>query len=188
MDMSVYLYCYLQTTWYPFSWLHVFLTLPSLHVFSGLPLSINSDSVVRSECLEREPPKLYPSCSSTDPCRPFPLGYQDASPSVGIPLQQSFQHLSYSHYQGGGLVSPIPDIFKVPPYFSCPGCFNRLSPRQPATVLTLYQDMGSGWKDTALTLCAVHLWECTCEQVGLGCGVGKRLWELRQKGMQTHLR
>ncbi|DAA31226.1 TPA: DMRT-like family B with proline-rich C-terminal, 1-like [Bos taurus] len=77
----------------------------------GLPLSINSDSVVRSECLEREPPKLYPSCSSTDPCRPFPLGYQDASPSVGIPLQQSFQHLSYSHYQGGGLVAePVGDF------------------------------------------------------------------------------
>uniref|UniRef100_A0A452FA04 DMRT like family B with proline rich C-terminal 1 n=1 Tax=Capra hircus TaxID=9925 RepID=A0A452FA04_CAPHI len=65
----------------------------------GLPLSINSDSV------------LYPSCSSMHPYRPFPLGYQDASSSVGIPLQQSFQHLSYSHYYGGGLVAePVGDF------------------------------------------------------------------------------
>nr|XP_019813810.1 PREDICTED: doublesex- and mab-3-related transcription factor B1 [Bos indicus] len=90
---------------------HGLLLSRALAQWVWLPLSINSDSVVRSECLEREPPKLYPSCSSTDPCRPFPLGYQDASPSVGIPLQQSFQHLSYSHYQGGGLVAePVGDF------------------------------------------------------------------------------
>lgn len=31
------------------------------------------------------------------------------------------------------------------------------SPRQPAIVLTLYQDMGNGWKDAALALYAVPL-------------------------------
>ena len=148
----------------------MFLTLHSLCVFSGLPLSINSDSVVGSEYLEREPPKLYPSCSSMHPYGPFLLGYQGASPAAGPPLQQGFGHVSYSHYSGGGLVSPVPDIFEVPPYLSCHGCFNRPSPGQPAIVLTLHQDMGSGWKDTVLTLYAVHL--CPCEQVVLGCGVG----------------
>ncbi|KAB0366434.1 hypothetical protein FD754_010590 [Muntiacus muntjak] len=69
----------------------------------GLPLSINSDSVVRSEYLEREPPKLYPGCSSMHPYGPFPLGYQGASPAAGPPLQQGFGHVSYGHYNGGGL-------------------------------------------------------------------------------------
>ncbi|KAG5214779.1 hypothetical protein R6Z07F_000340 [Ovis aries] len=96
----------------------------------GLPLSINSDSVVGSECLEREPPKLYPSCSSMHPYRPFPLGYQDASPSVGIPLQQSFQHLSYSHYYGGGLVAePVGDF--QPSYYQPLGQPPLGQPPQP---------------------------------------------------------
>ncbi|KAM9692637.1 doublesex- and mab-3-related transcription factor B1 [Dama dama] len=77
----------------------------------GLPLSINSDSVVGSEYLEREPPKLYPSCSSMHPYGPFPLGYQGASPAAGPPLQQRFGHVSYSHYNGGGLVAdPMGDF------------------------------------------------------------------------------
>ncbi|XP_055257360.1 doublesex- and mab-3-related transcription factor B1 [Moschus berezovskii] len=80
-------------------------------LLSGLPLSINSDSVVGSEYLEREPPKLYPSCSSMHPYRPFPLGYQDVSPTAGIPLQQGFRNMSYSHYHGEGLVAePMGDF------------------------------------------------------------------------------
>ena len=164
----------------------MFLTLHSLRVFSGLPLSINSDSVVGSEYLEREPPKLYPSCSSMHPYDPFPLGYQGVSPAAGPPLQQGFGHVSYSHYNGGGLVSPVPDTFEVPPYLSCSGCFNRPSPGQPAIVLTLHQDMGSGWKDTVLT-CTL----CTSARVNkLSWAVvrAERLRELRQKEMQTHLR
>ncbi|XP_057601513.1 doublesex- and mab-3-related transcription factor B1 [Hippopotamus amphibius kiboko] len=77
----------------------------------GFPLSINSDCVVGSEYLEREPSKLYPSCSSMHPYCPFPLGYQDASPTPGIPLQQGFRHVSCSHYHGGDLVAePVGDL------------------------------------------------------------------------------
>ncbi|XP_053431537.1 doublesex- and mab-3-related transcription factor B1 [Nycticebus coucang] len=67
----------------------------------GPPLSINSDCVVGPEYLEREPSKLY----SVHPYRPFPLGYQDAPPAPGIPLQRGFRHVSCSHYHGGGLMS-----------------------------------------------------------------------------------
>ncbi|XP_054547203.1 doublesex- and mab-3-related transcription factor B1 isoform X2 [Talpa occidentalis] len=70
----------------------------------GLSLSINSECVVGSEFLEREPSKLYPSCSSMHSYRPFPLGYQDASSTSGVPLQRGFRHVSYSHYHGGSLI------------------------------------------------------------------------------------
>ncbi|EPY84582.1 doublesex- and mab-3-related transcription factor B1-like protein [Camelus ferus] len=74
---------------------------------TGLSLSINSDYVVGSEYLEREPSKLYPSSSSMHPYRPFPLGYHDASLTPGVPLQRGFRHVSCSQYRGGGLtISP----------------------------------------------------------------------------------
>uniref|UniRef100_A0A8C9DWC7 DMRT like family B with proline rich C-terminal 1 n=1 Tax=Phocoena sinus TaxID=42100 RepID=A0A8C9DWC7_PHOSS len=75
----------------------------------GPPLSVNSDRVVGSEYLEREPSKLYHNCSSVHPYHPFLLGYQDASLTPRVPLQQGFQHVSCSHYNGAGLVSTIPD-------------------------------------------------------------------------------
>ncbi|KAG8518916.1 Doublesex- and mab-3-related transcription factor B1 [Galemys pyrenaicus] len=85
----------------------------------GLSLSINSDCVVGSEFLEREPSKLYPSCSSMHPYHPFPLGYQDASSTTGIPLQRGFRHVSCSHYHGGSLVSePVGDF--QPSYYPPP--------------------------------------------------------------------
>lgn len=95
----------------------------SLLAFSGFPLSINSDCAVGSEYLEREPSKLYPSCSSMHSYHPFPLGYQDASPAPGIPLQWGFRHVSCSHYHGGGLVSAILTSFWVSPYSICSCCF-----------------------------------------------------------------
>nr|XP_045370220.1 doublesex- and mab-3-related transcription factor B1 [Camelus bactrianus] len=77
----------------------------------GLSLSINSDYVVGSEYLEREPSKLYPSSSSVHPYRPFPLGYHDASLTPGVPLQRGFRHVSCSQYRGGGLVvEPAGDL------------------------------------------------------------------------------
>ncbi|XP_058407966.1 doublesex- and mab-3-related transcription factor B1 [Diceros bicornis minor] len=85
----------------------------------GRSLSINSDCVVGSEYLAREPSKLYPSCSSVHSYRPFPLGFQDATPAPGIPLQQGFRHVSCSHYHGGGLVSePVGDF--QPSYYPPP--------------------------------------------------------------------
>ncbi|XP_058934200.1 doublesex- and mab-3-related transcription factor B1 [Kogia breviceps] len=77
----------------------------------GPPLSVNSDRVVGSEYLEREPSKLYRSCSSVHPYHPFLLGYQDAPLTPGFPLQQGFRHVSCSHYNGAGLVlaeQPVP--------------------------------------------------------------------------------
>ncbi|KAB0402540.1 hypothetical protein E2I00_002573, partial [Balaenoptera physalus] len=74
--------------------------------------SVNSDHVVGSEYLEREPSKLYRSSSSMQPYHPFLLGYQDASLTPGVPLQQDFRHVSCSHYHGAGLVSPIPDFLR----------------------------------------------------------------------------
>ncbi|XP_029082836.1 doublesex- and mab-3-related transcription factor B1 [Monodon monoceros] len=88
----------------------------------GPPLSVNSDRVVGSEYLEREPSKLYHNCSSMHPYHPFLLGYQDASLTPGVPPQQGFQHVSCSHYNGAGLT---------------------LSPRKPAIVPTLYQALGT---------------------------------------------
>ena len=187
MDMSVCLYCYLQTTWCPFFWLHVFLTLPSLRVFSGLPLSINSDSVVGSECLEREPPKPYPSCSSIDPSCRFPLGYQDASPSVGIPLQQRFQHLSYSQYQGGGSVSPIPDVFEVPISAALAALTDFLPGSQPlCSLCTGTWAVGGRIQHRPCMLCTSG--NAHVNKLAWAVAWAKRLWELRQKGMQTHLR
>ncbi|XP_055978191.1 doublesex- and mab-3-related transcription factor B1 [Sorex fumeus] len=82
----------------------------------GLPLSITSNGAAGSEYLEREPGKLYPSMR---PYRPFPLGYPDAAPGSGIPLQRDFRHVSCGHYRGGDLVSePIgdfPSSFYAPP-------------------------------------------------------------------------
>nr|KAF6443498.1 DMRT like family B with proline rich C-terminal 1 [Molossus molossus] len=84
--------------------------VPSPPFAFGLSLSINSDSVVGSEYLERDPSKLYSSCSSMY-YRPFPMGYQDPSPGLGIPLQQGFRHVSFSHYHGGGSMSePVEDF------------------------------------------------------------------------------
>ncbi|KAL2772520.1 doublesex- and mab-3-related transcription factor B1, partial [Daubentonia madagascariensis] len=81
----------------------------------GPPLSINSDCVVGSEYLERDPSKLYPMHSY----RPFPLGYQDVPPAPGIPLQRGFRHVACSHYHGGGLVSePVGDF--QPTYYPPP--------------------------------------------------------------------
>ncbi|XP_007128230.1 doublesex- and mab-3-related transcription factor B1 [Physeter macrocephalus] len=77
----------------------------------GPPLSVNSDRVVGSEYLEREPSKLYRSCSSMHPYHPFLLGYQDASLTPGFPLQQGFRHVSCSHYNGAGSVEePVEDL------------------------------------------------------------------------------
>nr|XP_025727645.1 doublesex- and mab-3-related transcription factor B1 [Callorhinus ursinus] len=85
----------------------------------GLPLSISSDSVVGSEYLEREPSKLYPSCSNMHSYCPFPLGYQDGSPTPGIPLQRGFRHVSCSHFHGGALVpEPVGDF--QPSYYPPP--------------------------------------------------------------------
>ncbi|XP_058159538.1 doublesex- and mab-3-related transcription factor B1 isoform X2 [Dasypus novemcinctus] len=82
----------------------------------GHPLSI-SDSVMGSEYLEREPPKLYPR--SMYSYHPFSLGYQDASPSTGVPLQRGFRHVSCSQQPGGGLVSePVGDF--QPRYYPPP--------------------------------------------------------------------
>ncbi|XP_003411121.2 doublesex- and mab-3-related transcription factor B1 [Loxodonta africana] len=76
----------------------------------GLPLSMNSDCMAGSEYLEREPSRLYPSCS-VHSYRPFPLGYQDVPPAAGIPLQQGFRHISCSLHHGGSLVSePVGDF------------------------------------------------------------------------------
>ncbi|XP_004679550.2 PREDICTED: doublesex- and mab-3-related transcription factor B1 [Condylura cristata] len=85
----------------------------------GLSLSISSECVVGSDFLEREPSKLYASCSSMHSYRPFPLGYQDASSTSGIPLQRGFRHVSCSHYHGGSLVSePVGDF--QPSYYPPP--------------------------------------------------------------------
>ncbi|XP_060061062.1 doublesex- and mab-3-related transcription factor B1 [Erinaceus europaeus] len=82
----------------------------------GLPMSINSDCMMASEYLERDPSKLYTSMRSY---RPFPMGYQDASPGSGIPLQRGFRHVSYSHYHGSSLVSePVGDF--QPSYYPPP--------------------------------------------------------------------
>ncbi|XP_030726241.2 doublesex- and mab-3-related transcription factor B1 [Globicephala melas] len=88
----------------------------------GPPLSVNSDRVVGSGYLEREPSKLYHNCSSMHPYHPFLLRYQDASLTPRVPLQQGFQHMSCSHYNGAGLT---------------------LSPRKPAIVPTPYQALGT---------------------------------------------
>ncbi|ELK06173.1 Doublesex- and mab-3-related transcription factor B1 [Pteropus alecto] len=96
----------------------------------GLSLSISSDCAVGSEYLEREPAKLYPSCTNMHAYRPFSLGYQDASPSPGIPLQRGFRHVSCSHYHGGGLVSePMGDF--QPSYYPPPPPPPPPQPLQP---------------------------------------------------------
>ncbi|XP_070367518.1 doublesex- and mab-3-related transcription factor B1 [Equus asinus] len=76
----------------------------------GHSLSISSDCVVGSEYLDREPSKLYPGCSGMHPYRTFPLGYQDAGPDAGVPLQQGFRHVSCSHYHGGLVSEPLGDF------------------------------------------------------------------------------
>nr|KAF6504695.1 DMRT like family B with proline rich C-terminal 1 [Rousettus aegyptiacus] len=100
----------------------------------GLSLSISSDCAVGSEYLEREPAKLYPSCTSMHAYRPFSLGYQDAPPSPGIPLQRGFRHVSCSHYHGGGLCSvqvsePMGDF--QPSYYPPPPPLPPPQPLQP---------------------------------------------------------
>ncbi|KAM6217043.1 doublesex- and mab-3-related transcription factor B1 [Rhynchocyon petersi] len=99
----------------------------------GRPMSINSNGV-GSEYMEREPSKLYPNSSSMQPYRPFPMGYQDVSPTTEMPLQQNFRHVS-CHPQHGSLLSePMRDIHSsyyppVPspqPQFFRPGFFSAL--------------------------------------------------------------
>lgn len=85
-------------------------TLPLPHVFLtlvGLPRSINPQSAVASEYLERDPAKLY---ANLRPFRPYQLGYQDASPGSGIPLHRDFRHVPCNQYCGGGLVNPTHPI------------------------------------------------------------------------------
>uniref|UniRef100_A0A8C4MAY6 DMRT like family B with proline rich C-terminal 1 n=1 Tax=Equus asinus asinus TaxID=83772 RepID=A0A8C4MAY6_EQUAS len=53
---------------------------------------------------------LYPGCSGMHPYRTFPLGYQDAGPDAGVPLQQGFRHVSCSHYHGGLVSEPLGDF------------------------------------------------------------------------------
>uniref|UniRef100_A0A452RN60 DMRT like family B with proline rich C-terminal 1 n=1 Tax=Ursus americanus TaxID=9643 RepID=A0A452RN60_URSAM len=64
-------------------------------------------------------PRLYPSCSNMHSYCPFPLGYQDGSPTPGIPLQRGFRHVSCSHFHGGALVpEPVGDF--QPSYYPPP--------------------------------------------------------------------
>lgn len=139
----------------------MFLTPPSLLTFSGHSLSISSDCVVGSEYLDREPSKLYPGCSGMHPYRTFPLGYQDAGPDAGVPLQQGFRHVSCSHYHGG-LVSPFPhslpgsSLSQLPLLLLC-----IFDPRRPLGVPILCQALSTVGRDTTLTSCSVHFWEGT---------------------------
>ncbi|XP_007944154.1 doublesex- and mab-3-related transcription factor B1 [Orycteropus afer afer] len=71
----------------------------------GLPQNMNSDGVVGSEHLEREPSNPYPCSLSMPVYRPLPLSYQDVPLTQRIPLQQGFWHTSGNSYNGGGLVS-----------------------------------------------------------------------------------
>uniref|UniRef100_A0A8D2A7L9 DM domain-containing protein n=1 Tax=Sus scrofa TaxID=9823 RepID=A0A8D2A7L9_PIG len=129
----------------------------------GLPLSLNPDYVVGSEYLEREPSKLYPSCTSMHPYRPFPLGYQDAPPTPGIPLQRGFRHVPCSYYHGGGLVSTIPDSF--PPQSQEASLCAHFMPGPEPWI--------QPWPCTVCTSGSAHgLAEYTCRQVDLGCGTG----------------
>ncbi|VFV19021.1 Hypothetical predicted protein [Lynx pardinus] len=93
--------------------------LPSPPFDFGLPLNISSDHVVGPEHLERQPSKLYPSCSNMHSYCAFPLGYQDGSPPPGIPLQRGFRHVSCSPYHGGSLVSESVGDFQ-PSYYPPP--------------------------------------------------------------------
>ncbi|XP_042853167.1 doublesex- and mab-3-related transcription factor B1 [Panthera tigris] len=99
--------------------------LPSPPFDFGLPLNISSDHVVGPEHLERQPSKLYPSCSNMHSYCAFPLGYQDGSPPPGIPLQRGFRHVSCSPYHGGSLVSESVGDFQ-PSYYPPPP-----APQQP---------------------------------------------------------
>ncbi|XP_037665497.1 doublesex- and mab-3-related transcription factor B1 [Choloepus didactylus] len=128
----------------------------------GCPLNISSAHVVGSEYLEREPSKVYPSCSSMHSYHLFPLGYQNAAPALGIPLQQGFRHISCSQQPGGSLVpEPVgefqPSYYPPPPplqpQFLPPGFLSALHflpppppPPQPSSfLLTVPSDMD---KDT----------------------------------------
>ncbi|XP_048208076.1 doublesex- and mab-3-related transcription factor B1 [Perognathus longimembris pacificus] len=83
------------------------------------PLSMNSSCVVGTEYMERESSKLYPSCSTMHSYCTFSLGYQDASPGLGLSPQRGFRHVSCSHFHGGGLVSePVRDF--QPTYYPPP--------------------------------------------------------------------
>ncbi|XP_049631431.1 doublesex- and mab-3-related transcription factor B1 [Suncus etruscus] len=92
----------------------------------GLPLSINPQSAVASEYLERDPAKLY---ANLRPFRPYQLGYQDASPSSGIPLHQDFRHVSCNQYCEGGLMPEL--IGDFPPRSYSPPPPSPLSPLSP---------------------------------------------------------
>ncbi|XP_077005699.1 doublesex- and mab-3-related transcription factor B1 [Tamandua tetradactyla] len=87
----------------------------------GHPLNVSPDGVVGPGYLrEREPSKLYPSCSSMHSYHPFPPGYQDASPAPGTPLQRGFRHVSCSQQPEGSLVpEPVgnfqPSYYPPPP-------------------------------------------------------------------------
>uniref|UniRef100_A0A8D2AMZ8 DMRT like family B with proline rich C-terminal 1 n=1 Tax=Sciurus vulgaris TaxID=55149 RepID=A0A8D2AMZ8_SCIVU len=113
------------------------------------------------------PRALYPGCSTMHSYRPFPLGYQDASPAPGIPPQRGFRHVSCSHYHGGGLVSePVADFqpsYYLPPppppppqpQFLPPGFLSALHflppppppPPPPAFSLTLLSDTDKEKRD-----------------------------------------
>ncbi|XP_054994293.1 doublesex- and mab-3-related transcription factor B1 [Sorex araneus] len=105
---------------------HFLSSVGELCVRWGLPLNISSGGAVGPDYLEREPGKLYPSMR---PFRPFPLGYPDAAPGTGIPLQRDFRHVSCTHYRGGDLVSePVRDF---PPSFYAPPAPPPPLPQQP---------------------------------------------------------
>ncbi|XP_004588846.2 doublesex- and mab-3-related transcription factor B1 [Ochotona princeps] len=126
----------------------------------GLALNINMDRPVGPEYLEREPGKLYPGCSvGMHPFRPFPLGYQDAAPTPGLPVQAGFRHVSCTQYPGGGLVSepvgdfqptfyPLPPVQPPQPPYLPPGFLSALHllppppppPPSPSFSLTILSD------------------------------------------------
>ncbi|XP_059997917.1 doublesex- and mab-3-related transcription factor B1 [Lagenorhynchus albirostris] len=114
----------------------------------GPPLSVNSDRVVGSGYLEREPSKLYHNCSSMHPYHPFLLRYQDASLTPRVPLQQGFQHMSCSHYNGAGLVEePVEDLqtryYLLPPAQLPPRyltMLHRVPPPSPSSSLPIVSD------------------------------------------------
>ncbi|NXK03507.1 DMRTB factor, partial [Herpetotheres cachinnans] len=72
--------------------------------------------LVNPECLEREPPKVYPGRSGVYPYHPFPMGFainesscRGAPSPPGISLQRAFRHIPSNYGPGNAATVSIPD-------------------------------------------------------------------------------
>lgn len=112
------------------TWMLLFVPLSFFLAHSAFP----PEFMVKTEYLEREPPKVYPGCSGVYPYHPFPMGFaisesscRGASSPPGIQLQRGFRHIPNNYRPGNAASVSVSSSLSITSgntavYFQLPSC------------------------------------------------------------------